>query len=332
MECRDDEESASTDWSPIFQFDVERLRLRNAQSGRQCALTRNEALLLDALVAGVCTKSDLIDEVWTRHGTVVTENSYYQLVSLLRKSFASIDLPGTVVTVPRKGLALNHAHAEESSDEPAEKASNEGLPVIEPCVPTARDENVMTSSVTERPSAGEARDSASVARAGSRGAQACGDPLRDFAKKHTPRTKHGSVARALIYWRHRWQSRRRAAGTRWHAKRGLRLGINTLLLASAFTLGATLPHWLPTPRPAPSVADVRGMATVVSGDVPLHYTRIPPETAQRIWRDIQARVDIPPEQRAYLFLTVFRNRYALLACSGNPELPTIRCSTVTESL
>ncbi len=93
-------------WNNMFQFDLQLLRLTNLDTGRECALTRNEALLLQALIDGISTKQDLIHEVWTRHHAVVTENSYYQLVSLLRKSFGSIDLPGVIVTLPRKGLAL----------------------------------------------------------------------------------------------------------------------------------------------------------------------------------------------------------------------------------
>src|ERR1700748_406336 len=98
-------------WNNMFQFDLQLLRLTNLDTGRECTLTRNEGLLLQALIDGVSTKQDLIHQIWTRHHAVVTENSYYQLVSLLRKSFGSIDLPGVVVTLPRKGLALAQAPA-----------------------------------------------------------------------------------------------------------------------------------------------------------------------------------------------------------------------------
>jgi hypothetical protein len=99
-------EPIMVNWNNMFQFDLQLLRLTNLDSGRECTLTRNEGLLLQALIDGVSTKQDLIHQIWTRHHAVVTDNSYYQLVSLLRKSFGSIDLPGVVVTLPRKGLAL----------------------------------------------------------------------------------------------------------------------------------------------------------------------------------------------------------------------------------
>jgi DNA-binding winged helix-turn-helix (wHTH) protein len=111
-------------WNNMFQFDLQPLRLTNLDTGRECALTRNEALLLQALIDGISTKQDLIHEVWTRHHAVVTENSYYQLVSLLRKSFGSIDLPGVIVTLPRKGLALAH---------PAPRGSDAPMVVVSAC-------------------------------------------------------------------------------------------------------------------------------------------------------------------------------------------------------
>src|ERR1700722_4159527 len=95
-------------WNNTFQYDLQQLRLTNLLTGRECALTHNEGLLLQALADGISAKHDLIHEVWTRHHAVVTENSYYQLVSLLRKSFGTIDLPGTIVTLPRKGISIAH--------------------------------------------------------------------------------------------------------------------------------------------------------------------------------------------------------------------------------
>jgi DNA-binding winged helix-turn-helix (wHTH) protein len=99
-------EPIMVNWNNTFQFDLQQLRLTNLLTGRECTLTRNEGFLLQALADGISARHDLINEVWTRHHAVVTENSYYQLVSLLRKSFGSIDQPGTIVTLPRKGLAL----------------------------------------------------------------------------------------------------------------------------------------------------------------------------------------------------------------------------------
>ncbi|CAB3798898.1 hypothetical protein [Pararobbsia alpina] len=58
-------------WNNTFHFDLQQLRLTNLLTGRECALTRNEGLLLQALVNGISVKQDLIDEVWTRHHAVV---------------------------------------------------------------------------------------------------------------------------------------------------------------------------------------------------------------------------------------------------------------------
>lgn len=389
MEHPDHEDTAPIDWSPIFLFDVERLKLRNAETGRQCALTRNEALLLEALVNGVCAKCDLIDAVWTRYGTVVTENSYYQLVSLLRKSFASIDLEGLVVTLPRKGLTLQRPPADTTARShrlgetprdivgalrsPSDKRGY-GLPeaidestankpvhltdavnhnqIASACnamkehMPSRIDTSdgepgmrhrAMPDTLNTPPSTPECEHSEPLAgMSGDAGLNAeevraarvvgsdgdgfkSGDGgLNQTAAKET----RARLSRIM----HRWAEKPS------NTTLGLTLGAGGLVSAGLLALVLMLSEQTPPPLDAPHAPTSSPLRTVAADDVILHYSRMPTETATRVWRDMEARVNIPPEQHAYLALTVFGNRYAVLACTAAPDLPTVRCSTVTESL
>lgn len=324
MDCPGHEETPPNDWSPIFQFDVERLRLRNAQSGRQCALTRNEALLLEALVSGVCSKSDLIDEVWTRHGTVVTENSYYQLVSLLRKSFASIDLDGTVVTVPRKGLSLAGVCEQELDidDETETKTDTDRLSSLHGRT-RAIDDPATAFDVGRMPPITHGSESVFVRKHDIPHSPAS---AAGVARQHKPAARPFSFGASLLRVAREFASRP-ATMT------GLTILGMGVVLTAVFAAGAIVSDSSPL-----ALWGARGLSTrcgehaFVSGDVLVHYSCMPAATALRVWQDIESRVVIPPEQRAYVFINQYRNRFAVLACSAHPQLASTRCLTVTESL
>ena len=384
------EEMPPIDGSPLFHFDVEHLRLRNARTGRQCALTRNEALLLDALVAGVCAKPDLIDEVWTRQGTIVTENSYYQLVSLLRKSFASIDLAGTVVTIPRKGLTLHGAPADasiESAGEPdlaretcdlqvrADERSNGihrspdrsidhstvGLidrPTDSSIANPIDSQNVsLPNSSTDGPIDG-ATDSRMGRPPGSPAACRVGHHVGHSENIHSDQdadrggdTSIDTPVDTCV-----------ESGIESGVESGIDSGFNhgvaitvdcgidnaerrgrlafvaaiTVFLACvivmAFRLGAALSNAGTTPEDTAGVFDPPSAGQFIVDNAQIRFTRIPAATARRVWDDVAARVDVPLEQRDYIYITAYRNRYAVLACSEPPQLWLARCVTVTESL
>jgi DNA-binding winged helix-turn-helix (wHTH) protein len=244
MHRHGDKEPIMVNWNNTFQFDLQQLRLTNLLSGRECTLTRNEGLLLQALVDGISAKHDLINEVWTRHHAVVTENSYYQLVSLLRKSFGSIDLPGTIVTLPRKGLALAHPVVrDEHTPAPAAAA------ILGTGVPESGSQRVLGGS--------PARTSASG-----------GD-------RHTKRTGAWQWPRVAGPWM-------MAAVT---------LGCIVLIAALGAPLWVSFPSNAKNPSSqATGTAEPVSLAataqsSIAIGDTTLHYSKIPADTALRVWRD-----------------------------------------------
>ncbi|WP_147432400.1 winged helix-turn-helix domain-containing protein [Pararobbsia silviterrae] len=270
--------------------------------------------MLEALLAGVCSKSDLIDEVWTRHGTVVTENSYYQLVSLLRKSFASIDLAGTVVTVPRKGLALSAQSGSidayvaggprsDALDAHLERAWQEPVDVIQPI------------------EVGMAEDAD------------CAPPLRNGIGASAYRLSRARRTGPYPSWKDVVRaSNAIPSRPREPAPRTVVMYVSALITVTLAAVLVTVESQRAMSAASLGFTHEGQTHYVTSGDDRIRYASMPPETALQVWRDIQARVTIPPEQHAYVFVNQHRNRYAVLACSGRPDLPSTRCSTVTESL
>lgn len=292
--------------------------------------------MLGALVAGVCSKSDLIDEVWTRHGTVVTENSYYQLVSLLRKSFASIDLAGTVVTLPRKGLTL-------TAEQIGALANADRAADSEPYTQQA-------SSACEfnREFAGDALVQQHILALAETAAEPAAMELEPDGSANKPVERpnlthpgpemavHGDLACEAPR-----SPDRTSEHTSTHASRR-RSAIPLAALAAlgaliAGTAGLSFGTWL-SDRHSTHVDASMHTAQYASVDpagvanIDLHYADMPEATALRIWQDVEARAGLPLEQRAHVFISEYRNRYAVLACSGLPDFPATQCFTVTESL
>ncbi len=55
----------------------------------------------------VISHDDFITEVWGKKGVVVTKNTYYQSISLLRKKLKELGFDDNIiVTLPRRGLML----------------------------------------------------------------------------------------------------------------------------------------------------------------------------------------------------------------------------------
>lgn len=62
----------------------------------------------------VVSKEDFFNHVWKAHGRFVAQNTYYQNISLLRRSLKSVGLEQMIITVPRQGLKISEdIHIEE---------------------------------------------------------------------------------------------------------------------------------------------------------------------------------------------------------------------------
>ncbi|KIC84828.1 transcriptional regulator [Pantoea agglomerans] len=80
--------------------DPENLIVLNSPAGRCLLLliTRNGTIV---------TQQEFMDIVWERNGMLVSPNTFYQNISILRKGLKKIGLPeDPVVTIPRVGLTL----------------------------------------------------------------------------------------------------------------------------------------------------------------------------------------------------------------------------------
>ncbi|KVT54036.1 hypothetical protein WK55_22140 [Burkholderia ubonensis] len=88
-------------------YDIQTRVLVNLADQSLKYLSRNESLLLQLLLEGPQTKEALIEHIWGARGIVVTDASYYQLVTRLRRSFEAIGLSrDRIRTIPRYGLGL----------------------------------------------------------------------------------------------------------------------------------------------------------------------------------------------------------------------------------
>jgi DNA-binding winged helix-turn-helix (wHTH) protein len=100
-------EYSFVDFEGRFSFDAETRTVINLESGAVRYLSKNEAVLLECLLSGIQTKEKLMRKVWFDRGVVVTDASYYQLATQLRKGFAEVGLPKYgIKTIPRYGLVL----------------------------------------------------------------------------------------------------------------------------------------------------------------------------------------------------------------------------------
>lgn len=75
----------------------------------------------------VVSQEEFFDYVWTQHGLVVSSNSFYQNISLLRKAIKKAGIDDLmIVTVPKKGIVLpkrfsvtsQEINAKPTTDEP----------------------------------------------------------------------------------------------------------------------------------------------------------------------------------------------------------------------
>ncbi|WP_407973151.1 transcriptional regulator (plasmid) [Burkholderia pyrrocinia] len=110
-------------------IDTQTRVLVNLADRAQKYLSCNEFQLLLLLVEGTHTKEALIERIWGGRGIVVTDASYYQLVTRLRHSFEAVGLARTRIrTIPRYGLELIRCPTpvtEGHADEPVDNAGED---------------------------------------------------------------------------------------------------------------------------------------------------------------------------------------------------------------
>lgn len=64
-------------------------------------------LLLISHPQSIISRETFLEKVWKKNGVVVSQNTYYQNISILRKAFKKIGLSeDAIVTVPHKGLMM----------------------------------------------------------------------------------------------------------------------------------------------------------------------------------------------------------------------------------
>ncbi|KWH08466.1 hypothetical protein WT59_21895 [Burkholderia territorii] len=99
-------------------------------------LTANESELLSMVLTGMATKAEVMQQVWTSKGIVVTDSSYHQLVRAVRQRLEECGISASVIrTLPRQGLKfmgkaqlLSDASAEPESEHVIDAAPATPLP------------------------------------------------------------------------------------------------------------------------------------------------------------------------------------------------------------
>ncbi|THD51279.1 transcriptional regulator [Enterobacteriaceae bacterium ML5] len=90
-------------------------------------------LLLIERIGTIVTQHEFLDIVWAKRGTLVSSNTFYQNVSILRKGLKKIGLPDDlVVTIPRIGLTLaSGTHIKKLTTEQLVEVSHENAHFID---------------------------------------------------------------------------------------------------------------------------------------------------------------------------------------------------------
>lgn len=117
-------------------------------------------LLLIERQGEVVSHDDFINEVWGKKGIVVTRNTYYQSISILRKRLKALGFDDDViVTLPRKGLMLseevavikqNNLNPESVSAEAEEASVPGGDAMTGSSLPGDNQQTLLHASETEK--------------------------------------------------------------------------------------------------------------------------------------------------------------------------------------
>lgn len=93
-------------------FDADANELKSISDSQECIMlnaptARCLKLLLER-IGHVVSRDEFLEEVWSSRGIVVSENTFYQNISLLRKSLARVGLTeDIIVTIRQKGFMIS---------------------------------------------------------------------------------------------------------------------------------------------------------------------------------------------------------------------------------
>ncbi len=89
-----------------FVFDACSMKLTDSHhTQRSVYLSYKEGQLLHLILTNSNNKNDIIESLWGKHNVIVSDNSYYKIIHILRKKLLSIGLPKeTLRTQSRMGL------------------------------------------------------------------------------------------------------------------------------------------------------------------------------------------------------------------------------------
>ncbi len=80
--------------------------LINPVNNCRTSITENEYRLLRRIHKDELTKKEICEIVWEDRSRVVSDSSYYQLLSYLRASLARVGVADVIKTIPRHGVAF----------------------------------------------------------------------------------------------------------------------------------------------------------------------------------------------------------------------------------
>ena len=106
--------SVETESVSVGPLNWDRARLELEANGLRTTLSRNEGLLLDALVSAggrVVSRETLLEKLWN-DTAFVDDNTLTVNVNRLRRKLAGLQLPGAIQTLRGEGYKLNLDHDE----------------------------------------------------------------------------------------------------------------------------------------------------------------------------------------------------------------------------
>lgn len=108
-------------------------------------------LLLIERAGSIVTQQEFQESVWLQRGMLVSSNTYYQNISILRKGLKKIGFAtDPIVTIPRIGLTLSSETQIAIKDMPPPQSDAEGEPAVDP-QPILKSVDVRTARLSTRP-------------------------------------------------------------------------------------------------------------------------------------------------------------------------------------
>lgn len=107
-------------------------------------------LLLIERAGSIVTQQEFLESVWLQRGMLVSPNTYYQNISILRKGLKKIGFDtDPIVTIPRIGLTLSSETQIAIKDVPPPPGA-EGVPAVD-AQPIPKSDDARTARLSTRP-------------------------------------------------------------------------------------------------------------------------------------------------------------------------------------